>query len=157
MGGKNDDLKYDFGDEDDGSTPDVVPNVYQSREQSKQFGLTRKNHGLPPRRMTNAVQRQLNASVMFRSQSTKLRDVYAIMVTEALTKGKVSFIDGREIQLGAKLWTDFAIKVMEHLDGKVGGGVVVDNSQNLTIQATDDDLESLGRIYGAAKSKSQSQ
>ena len=142
-------IEFDLGEEEDKQTPDVIPaSVYQSITAGKKNGLTRKNGGVPPRRIANAVQRRLNAEVFFRGAPSKLRDVYALLVTEAVLKGEVELLDNRKIVLGAKLWSEMAMKLMEHLDGKLGGGITIDNSQNLTVEATDDDIESLKRIYG---------
>ena len=144
--GGNDNLGYSFDEQVEEEAPKINPG-YISLKQSRQLGLKPKDNGAPKRHVANAIQRQLNAEVMFRGKPSKLRDVYALLTTEAVLNGEVELMNGKKIVLSNKLWTEFAIKLMEHLDGKAGNVPLIDN-RSITVEATTDDIEALKRIYG---------
>lgn len=107
-----------------------------------------KERGETARRVTRTISKELEKVVTINGIHKKKRQVLAALLSDALLKGRVDFIDGRSINLNAKTWSDLMIRTVEHLDGKVDPKIEVNtNIMASPLVVTTSDLDALTRIY----------
>jgi len=98
-------------------------------------GRTNNPAGRPSksRALTEILVRSLSKTTERAGKRVSRKRVLADLVTEAVTEGKVTMIDGTILELGPKDWAEFAKWTYQHIDGSVshnehtgeGGGPVV--------------------------------
>lgn len=118
-------------------------------------GVSGNPKGRPPneRALTKIVERALSKTIDYGGKRTARKRVMAELLAQATTTGKVTFPDNTVMTFDGKEWTDFVMKLLNHIDGPAKSELDVNMRGAISVSGFED---ALGQVYDDENSDDQS-